>query len=289
LKKSDYELTLTTTLLYLATFVLLNLFILSILAMVGFSLTNLIAVMGLAALPAALFGYLIAQHSLLSHFHTNALLKRLLRNTLHEIRIPIATIRANAQMLGRGADDRGQKRLERIDLATRKLEGLYEELEYYISREIQRVQKEPVALHDLIEERLEFLSEKLRNCQVQTHLEPCWVEADDVAIARVLDNLIDNAVKYSPPNRCQLTLKLASGQLDISDRGEGISTETLSRIFERYYQDNPHRSGYGIGLDIVKAACDEHRIGLSVDSKPDEGTTFSLDLTHVLIKKPQLQ
>ncbi len=289
MKKSDYELTLTTTLLYLATFVLLNLFMLSILTVVGFSFENLVKVMGVAALPAAFFGYLIARHGLLEHFNTNSLLKRLLRNTLHEIRIPIATIRANAQMLQRGADSRGLKRLERIDQATRNLEGLYEELEYFISREIQRIQKSPVELSALIEDRLGFLCERLEGCRVQSDLEPTWIEADEMAMARVLDNLIDNAIKYSPADRCEITLTLQEGQLGIADRGEGISAETLSRIFERYYQDNPHRSGYGIGLDIVKSACDAHRIGLRVDSSPQRGTTFWLDLTRIVIEKPQLQ
>ncbi|MGE4294252.1 MAG: sensor histidine kinase [Campylobacterales bacterium] len=289
MKNREYEQLLTATLLYLATFVFLNLFILSVLSVLGFSMANLVFAMGAAALPAAFFGYLIAQHAQIGQRSTRQMLQKLLRNSLHEIKIPVATIRANTQMLKKSAEGKTQERLERINRATGKLEGLYEELDYFISREIRRVQKKPIALHKLTKERAELFEEALIGWDFSLTLQPVWVMADAMAFKKILDNLIDNAMKYSPKERRYLSIRLDRNRLQIEDRGIGMSPDAVARVFERFFQANPHQTGFGIGLDIVKAACDEHAIPIRIDSQEGQGTTITLELASVVIEEPHLQ
>lgn len=289
MKNRDYEQLLTATLLYLATFVFLNLFILAALSVTGFSLQNLAFVMGVAFLPAAFFGYLIAQHALIAHQSTQRLLRKLLKDSLHEIKIPVATIRANVQLLSKEADGKKLERLERIRQATGKLEGLYEELDYFISREIQRSQKTAVALDRLVSERIALLEERLEGWQVTLDLAPVTVTADAMALKKIVDNLIDNALKYSPPERRFLSVTLTDRRLTITDRGIGMTPDQVAQVFERFFQVNPHRTGFGIGLDIVKAACDENGIAIRIDSEAGAGTTVALDLTGLVVEQPQLK
>lgn len=289
LKNREYEQLITATLLYLATFVFLNLFILAALSSIGFSFTNLVSVMGVAFLPAAFFGYLIAQHAQMGERATHRLLKKLLKDSLHEIKIPIATIRANTQMLGKNAEGKARDRVERIRQAAGKLEGLYEELDYFISREIQRSVKEPVALDRLVQERIGLREDELEGWQLNLQLDPVTIKADAMALKKIVDNLIDNAIKYSPPDRKSLSITLSSQQLIIADKGIGMTPDQVAQVFERFFQVNPHRTGFGIGLDIVKAACDENDISIRIDSEEAVGTAVTLDLTGVVVQKTQFE
>jgi signal transduction histidine kinase len=103
-------------------------------------------------------------------------------------------------------------------------------------------------------------------------------------IQRMIANLLDNAIKYTPAggkievavdSKNELTL-----QLNVRDNGIGISKEDLPHIFERFYRCDPSRSqaGTGLGLSLAKAIATAHGGDITVSSISDQGSTFSVTL-----------
>lgn len=274
---------LSATLAYLATFALLAIFTVFTLLVVGFSIENLIIIEMLLMIPASIFGYLIAQHTQVEYQKTQKTLDELLKESLHEIKIPISTIRANAQMLAQTDDKKAQKRAVRALEATEKLEDLYEELEYFIAKEVRLIRRVRFELDSLIRKRLELLSEELKSWNVETLLEKQTIYADIIGFKKLIDNLLDNAIKYSPEDRKSLIITLKDKRLTIADQGHGIASDELARVYERFYQIDPNESGSGLGLNIVKTICDEHKLAINIESAPNQGTKISIDLTAVAI------
>jgi signal transduction histidine kinase len=107
--------------------------------------------------------------------------------------------------------------------------------------------------------------------------------ADPSRLRQVLANLLDNAVKYTPPGG-HVTLKArADGDevaLDVEDDGPGIAAEDLPRIWERLYRGDRSRSerGLGLGLSLVRAIVEAHKGRVEVVSTPDHGATFTIHL-----------
>lgn len=269
---------IASSLLYFVTFLLLALFVTATLILVGFSLTNLILTLGFSSVLALVFGYLIAQHTQLAYQNMLTSLDNLLKESLHEIKIPIATIRANAQMIGKNSSE--QKRAVRITDASRKLEGIYEELEYFISKEVRPSLKTIFDLKDLIVTKLDLFEERLSGWKVASDLEACSIDADLFGFRKIIDNLLDNAIKYSTDTK-ELSIVLKNGVFSIEDKGVGIKSDELARVYEQYYQSDPRVFGSGLGLHIVKKICDEHKIALKIES--NNGTKISLDLATVLV------
>ena len=110
------------------------------------------------------------------------------------------------------------------------------------------------------------------------------VRADIGLIERVLENLIDNALRYCPSGaviRLSLT-QIGNGvAIKVADTGVGIAAEYLPNIFDRFYQGDRNQSssgGAGLGLAITKRILDLHGSEIKVESTQGVGTTFSFDL-----------
>ncbi|MFO7965469.1 MAG: ATP-binding protein [Desulfobacterales bacterium] len=116
-------------------------------------------------------------------------------------------------------------------------------------------------------------------------LEPyCRISGDIKMIQRMVANLIDNAVKYTPAEGT-VTLSLRRGPSDfvtlsISDTGQGISADDIPKIFNRFYRGDPSRSegGTGLGLSLARAVARAHGGDITVDSTPGAGSTFTVAL-----------
>jgi len=109
------------------------------------------------------------------------------------------------------------------------------------------------------------------------------VVGDPMLLRRLVGNLLDNAVRYTPEGgRVTLTLAESEGGccLRVADTGQGIEPEALEHIFDRFYRTDASRSreagGAGLGLNIAKGVVDAHRGRIEVDSRPGEGTTVSV-------------
>ncbi len=129
---------------------------------------------------------------------------------------------------------------------------------YSIKKGIEIIEKSRADIRDIIIDRVNEFKLLNRN-QFELDLEPYIVDIDRIGFEKMLDNIIDNAMKYSDKSS-PIKIVLKNGILSIEDRGVGMCQTELIKIYDRYYQSDIKNSGSGIGLAIVKEYCDENRI-----------------------------
>jgi len=272
--------TLLATLGYFSTVAILLSFIYWFLKNEGFSESNYLVASLLVLFLAAAWGYIIASHLLAPKVLQDANLSQLSSEILHELNIPLSTIKANTSLLEKRLDDeKSLKRLKRIEASSVRLERLYKELVYSINKEIHPVQKEQFSLQDLLKERVEIFEAYERN-HFELLVDDIVLKADKIGFEKMIDNLLMNAMKYSS-KASSVKIVLEGNTLIIEDRGIGMDETQLLRVYERYYQGDSKKDGQGIGLALVKAYCDEEEITITIQSKKDMGTSILLDLTQI--------
>jgi len=211
----------------------------------------------------------------LQEYVTN--LQNLSNETLHELNLPISTIKTNLQMLEKKlTDEKSIKRINRIKQASKMLESRYNELDYMIKTQTSLKIEETFLLDKLVKERVKFLQNLYPHISFKLNLNSIQIINDKIGLSKVIDNIIDNGVKYSKDiNIIEITLK--NHTLSIKDFGCGIDELELIEIFDNYYQTNTRMKGFGIGLGMVKRFCDTNKITLNIISKKDVGTTIILN------------
>jgi signal transduction histidine kinase len=149
------------------------------------------------------------------------------------------------------------------------------------------VEAREVRLFPLVQETFATLAAKADACGVTLHNEVApgaTVRADRRRLEQMLTNLIDNAVKFNRRGGGVTVSHARAGRdrITVSDTGDGIPAEHLSRLFERFYRVDRARSraagGTGLGLAIVKHLARAHGGDIGVSSTPGEGSTFTIEL-----------
>lgn len=137
-----------------------------------------------------------------------------------------------------------------------------------------------------LEDRRRAAEAKQITLAVEADLSPCSVRADREGLREMLDNLIDNAIKYTPEGG-SVTARWQCGddntcRIEIADTGIGIKPEDQKRVFERFYRVDKARSrelgGTGLGLSIVKHLAQSFGGNVAVASEPGQGSRFSITL-----------
>ncbi|MBW2030298.1 MAG: response regulator [Deltaproteobacteria bacterium] len=211
----------------------------------------------------------------------------------HEIRSPLNTVLAQIKviqdgLLGPVAEDQRES-LTRISERLKSLVALSSELLDLAKIESGLVtqEREKLDLAEILDEQVEFCrpqaDEKniLIDWQSTGILPP--VLGNRGNIGEVFSNLLSNAIKYTPEGgRIKITAAVEDGhvRIDVTDTGIGIAEEHLPHIFDRFYRikDDKTRfiTGTGMGLAIVKSIVEAHNGMITVESKPDVGSTFRL-------------
>ncbi|HLF18805.1 MAG TPA: ATP-binding protein [Candidatus Omnitrophota bacterium] len=215
-------------------------------------------------------------------------------NVSHELRTPLTSIKGYAETLLEGAiDDKANARdfLEIIYTDAGRLSNLVNDL-----LDLSRIESgkaefdiKPVALDPIVERVITALSNqaKTKAIEIRKDLPKQLpkVLMDDTAIAQVLLNLVDNAIKYNKISGSVLISAKDEGhsvKVFVQDTGIGIPQEDLPRIFERFYRVDKARSrelgGTGLGLSIVKHIVSAHQGDVFVESTPGRGSTLSFTL-----------
>ena len=273
--------TLFATLGYFSSVAILLSFVYWFLKNEGFSENNYLIAAILVLFLAAGWGYIIASHLLAPKAEQDANLSQLSSEILHELNIPLSTIKANTSLLAKRMDDeKSLKRLKRIEASSVRLERLYAELVYSINKEIHPVEKEIFSLKSLLEEHVEVFETFERNRFV-LDIAQIEVKVDKIGFEKMIDNLLMNAMKYSDKD-APITLTLNESMLEIADQGIGMDETQLLKVYERYYQVDSQKTGQGIGLALVKSYCDEAKIGIEIKSQKNLGTTVSLNLEQII-------
>jgi len=212
--------------------------------------------------------------------------KNLVAEISHELRTPLTTIRGHIDLLRRGAMDDPQAReevLATIEAEVRRLNRLLSDLTLMAQADAGvRLEMRPVELDSLLLEVYRSACLMAQGVQVVLgHEDRAVVMGDPDRLKQLLLNLVDNALKYTPPGG-QVTLSLYNEgewvRVDVSDTGMGIPEEELPYVFERFYRGKNARRkrGAGLGLAIAKWIAEAHKGYLTVESEVGRGSTFSL-------------
>ena len=272
---------LLAALSYLSSIAILLSFLYWFLKNEGFSESNFLIASVAVLLLAAGWGYIISSHLLAPKAELDASLSHLSSEILHELNIPLSTIKANSTMLKKRVadDEKSLQRLNRIEASSVRLERLYKELVYSIKKEIHPIDKEKLLLEPLVQERIETFKAFGRN-HFSLEMGEMYIEIDKIGFEKMIDNLLMNAMKYSSKESL-IKVILQENTLMIIDEGIGMDETQLLRVYERYYQSDNQEEGQGIGLALVKAYCDDEGIEIQIQSEKGVGTSISLNLEKV--------
>ena len=221
--------------------------------------------------------------------------RNLLGNISHELKTPIFNIQGYLHTLLDGAidDNRVNKKyLKRAAQNLERLNSIVEDLDIISQIEGQQMEMElqRFDIHKLALEVLDDLELKAQNKTIRLKIKegcdrPYFVDADRDRIRQVLDNLVNNAIKYGNQNGyVQIGFYDMDNNLliEVSDNGIGIENQHLNRLFERFYRVDKARSreegGTGLGLSIVKHIIEAHHQTINVRSSKMVGSTFGFTL-----------
>lgn len=208
----------------------------------------------------------------------------------HELRTPTAVILSQSEYALENTQPQGETRaaLESIHTQAARMAALLSQLLMLARADKGRqvVQREPVDLSELVEMVAETEAEQAeaRNITVQTELEPgVMVQGDETLLMRLLINLTENAIRYGRPGgQVKLTLRRQDGEVvgTVEDDGIGIAPEDLDKIWQRFWQADPARSGggAGLGLSMVRWIAGAHGGRVTVESEPGKGSIFTFFL-----------
>lgn len=190
-----------------------------------------------------------------------------LRHMSHELKTPLTTIREGSELLGDQLV--GALNAEQAEIAAMlrqnslRLQKLIEDLLSFsiMERDVLRVRCEPLALDQVIGDVLAGyrLPARAKSVIVETRIEPVTLIGDRDKLRSVVDNLVSNAVKYSPVNG-RITVSLTGSNdravIDVQDEGPGVDEDERGRIFNAFYQGRARASGpvkgTGLGLSITR-------------------------------------
>jgi len=220
-----------------------------------------------------------------------------INNMTHEFKTPLATISLAVDAM---KNDKVIGDKEKLNYFS----SIIKEENQRMNRQVETILKaalldkqevnlmlKPTHVHDVIKEIADNFILQLndKNGKVEMDLEATndLIEADEVHFPNLINNLIDNSVKYAkedvPP---EIKISTAANgknmTIRLEDNGIGMAKETVKRIFEKFYRahtGNVHNvKGFGLGLSYVKTMVDAHGGHIKVDSMPGKGSTFTLEL-----------
>jgi len=219
--------------------------------------------------------------------------KELLANVAHELRTPLARIRVALEIASEGDAETARGSLGEIAVDLAELESLVDDVLTAARFELSvggaagarlPLHREAIAAKSIAERAAERFRVRHPDRPLETHFaeDAGLIEADAMLLRRVLDNLLENAHKYSPDPHARIALAVQAqdGQacFSVNDRGMGISGEDLPRVFSPFFRSEKSRSrgtgGVGLGLTLTQRIVEAHGGRIEASSTLGEGSTF---------------
>jgi signal transduction histidine kinase len=226
-------------------------------------------------------------------------------NASHELRTPLSVILSAVEALDMEEDDNNpftKKMRKTLKHEAKRMSALISELLALARTDAQNghteLQKETFDARPLAEQVMDAFSKRCEEKNMHFHLESSeslMVHGDRNKVAQLMYILVDNAIKYTPDGgRVGIKLQQQGRKkneefvITVTDSGIGIAPEDKARIFDRFYRVDKIRTrkegGYGLGLSIAKSIAVSHGGTITVDSLPDQGSSFI-----VAIPNPQAE
>lgn len=215
-------------------------------------------------------------------FRSEENIKKSIKNTLHELNIPVSTIKLNIELLKSNIEDeKNIKRLQRVEIANENLIKLYNNMEYELKKELERVDLEEFYFKDALNKSLIKFEEQINGIKIDVDVQNPLLYCDYFGFIIVLDNLISNAIKYNSKIDGYIKIEQKGDIFSIYNNGESILPKNIMLVFDRYFQENSSNKGYGIGLAVIKEFCDKYNIAINIDTK-ESGNKIILNLKNII-------
>ncbi len=223
--------------------------------------------------------------------------KELLANVAHELRTPLSRIRVALEIAGEGDADAVRASLAEIAVDLGELEALINDVLTAARFELTdgapanagfALHLQTLAPETIAQRSAELFRSRHPQRPFSCEIEPIsgTIEADPVLLRRVIDNLLENAHKYSPEPESEISLSVSERRdracFTVRDRGMGIPSEDLPRVFTAFFRGERSRSrgtgGVGLGLTLAKRIVEAHGGSIDVESEVGVGSTFRATL-----------
>jgi len=216
--------------------------------------------------------------------------RRLVADASHELRTPLTSLTTNLELLAERPDDPSAPALVAAALAeVGELRVLINDL-VELARDGQASPHVEDVRLDLVAERVAARAVgRAPGLACELDCQPTLVRGDPDALERAIGNLVDNALKWSPPDGC-IRISAAGGTVEVSDDGPGIPADDLPYIFDRFYRSANARAlpGSGLGLAIVRRVADMH--DGTVEAIPlQQGVKFRISIPQIAVDQPTVE
>jgi two-component system sensor histidine kinase MprB len=205
--------------------------------------------------------------------------RQLVADASHELRTPLTTARTNLEVmeLHDGMEPAERRRiLSEAISELQEMTVLIEELVELARGEQQPIEKQPTRL-DLVVDEVVTVARRRSRREFLVELEPTIVEGSPSALARAILNLVDNALKWGPPET-PVEVAVHCGTVGVRDHGPGVPPEDLPHVFDRFYRAAAARTlpGSGLGLAIVRQIAEAHGGTVTAAHAEGGGSLFTL-------------
>jgi len=240
-------------------------------------------------------GLIVVLHDVTEQEKLDAERRDFVSNVSHELRTPLTTMRSYLEALKEGAikdDTLGPRFLSITQLETERMIRLVNDLLQLSKMDRRNFEINPswvdfVTFFNYIIDRFEMTKERNVHFRRLFPKEAVFVEIDEDKLTQVIDNIISNALKYSPEGgTITFRVKVLDDKIEvsISDQGIGIPKENIQKVFERFYRVDRARTrqlgGTGLGLAIAKEMIGAHGGDIWAKSKEGKGTTILFTLPY---------
>ncbi len=216
--------------------------------------------------------------------------KRMLSDVAHELRNPLAVVKAKVEAMIDGVQPAGEENLLKVSERLEHLEGLIDELQDIALAEADELPLNrkyidlDSFLNEVADDARTLFSADGKEFQLETARDLPKVYADQRRLHQIVWNLLSNALRHTGPQDA-VTLRAESSDgevlIQVSDTGEGMPEDVASHVFDRFYKEK-HSKGLGLGMAITKALVEAHGGRIWVETAVSKGTTFSFTLPVLL-------
>jgi len=205
--------------------------------------------------------------------------QRLVTDASHELRTPITSLRTNLEYMQRSSsigDDERRQIMDDVLFELDQLTGLVTELVDLATDQHHMDEAERIELDELVDAVVQR-HQRRTSCSIVYTATSSQIMAAPALIERAVSNMIDNALKWNPPNS-SIQVEVENGSIRVSDKGPGIPVEEHEQIFERFYRTEEARSlpGSGLGLSIVRHVAESFGGQAQIIDRDEPGTTIEL-------------
>jgi two-component system sensor histidine kinase MprB len=212
--------------------------------------------------------------------------RRLVADAGHELRTPLTSLRTNIELLSLDATSHMLSENDRreifgdVNAQLAEFTALIKDLVSLARDDQVAAAPEPIDLRDVITAALERARRRApKGVEFDVELSPLYVMGESDDLERAITNLLDNAVKWSPPDGT-VRIYLEGDRLRVADQGPGIADADLPHIFDRFYRADTARNtpGTGLGLSIVAQAVQRHGGWITAGRSAQGGAEFIVQL-----------